>query len=106
MSNRHRRTFLMQIAAAGAIVTAVRARAENAGPKVEESDPQAIALGYRQETAKVDAKKFPKHDASQSCATCQLFQGKPTDAAGGCPLFAGKQVASTGWCSAWARKAG
>jgi hypothetical protein len=53
----------------------------------------------------VDAKKYPNHTASQNCASCQLFQGKAKDAAGGCPLFAGKQVVATGWCSAWAKKA-
>lgn len=67
--------------------------------------PQARALGYKQDTTKVDAKKYPNHAASQNCASCQLFLGKPKDATGGCPLFAGKQAAATAWCSAWAKKA-
>jgi hypothetical protein len=57
------------------------------------------------DTTKVDAKKYPNHAGTQRCASCQLFQGKDKDAAGGCPLFAGKQVMATGWCSAWAKKA-
>lgn len=76
------------------------------GVKVEEADPQAAALGYRADTAKVDEKKYPKHDAAQKCATCQLFQGKAGDTTGGCPIFAGKQVSATGWCSAWTKKVG
>ena len=67
--------------------------------------PQAVALGYKADTTKVDAKKFPKHAATQNCANCALFQGKAGDKAGGCPLFAGKTVTATGWCSAWAKKA-
>jgi hypothetical protein len=56
-------------------------------------------------TAPIDAKKYPKHAATQLCSNCALYQGKATDAVGGCPLFAGKQVAGKGWCSAWAKKA-
>ena len=73
---------------------------------VDEKDPQAVGLGYAADSTKVDAKKYPKHAATQLCSNCALYQGKATDAAGGCPLFAGKQVAGKGWCSAWAKKAG
>jgi len=66
----------------------------------------AVGLGYREDTHKVDDKKFPKHAEAQTCASCQLFQGGPKDAAGPCSLFAGKQVAGGGWCSAWTKKAG
>ena len=88
--------------ASGAAATGHHAFAQ--GPALAESDPQAVALGYKADTTKVDAKKFPKHEASQKCTNCQLYQGKPTDAMGGCPLFAGKQVAGPGWCSAWVKK--
>ena len=106
MHNSNRRTFMLKVVATGSMLAAVRAHGQAAGPKLAESDPQAIALGYKEDTTKVDGKKFPKHEVSQTCVTCQLFQGKPTDPAGGCPLFAGKQVAAHGWCSAWAKKAG
>lgn len=97
-----RRTFVVQLAGAGALIAAPIAYAQ--GAKVEETDAQAAALGYRADTAKVDEKKYPKHAAAQKCANCQLFQGKAGDAAGGCPIFAGKQVSAAGWCSAWAKK--
>lgn len=97
-----RRTFVVQLAGAGALIAAPIVCAQ--GAKVEETDPQAAALGYKADTAKVDEKKYPKHAATQKCATCQLFQGKAGDAAGGCPIFAGKQVSAAGWCSAWAKK--
>ena len=71
---------------------------------VNEKEPQAAALGYVADATKTDKAKFKQYAAGQSCANCALYQGKPTDAAGGCPLFAGKQVAGKGWCSAWAKK--
>jgi len=75
------------------------------GAPLAETDPQAVALGYKADTTKVDAKKFPKHAATQNCANCALFQAKAGDKTGGCPLFAGKSVTANGWCSAWAKKA-
>ena len=103
MSNTNRRIFLMQLAAGSTALAAAQVQAQAA--KVDEKDPQAIALGYVQDTTKADAKKFPKHTKDQKCNNCALFQGKPADAAGGCPLFGVKQVAAAGWCSAWAKKA-
>ncbi len=102
MSNSNRRVFLMQVAATGSLLAAARAQAQAA--KVDEKDPQAVALGYVADTAKADSKKFPKHSKDQKCNNCGLFQGSATDAAGGCPLFGTKQVAAPGWCSAWVKK--
>ena len=104
MSITTRRTFIIHAVVGGSALGATLAMAQ-AGPKLEETDPQATALGYKQDATKVDATKYPKHAATDNCAGCQLFLGKPKDAAGGCPLFAGKQVAAAGWCSAWAKKA-
>ena len=103
MSSSNRRVFLMQVAACGSVLAAAGTQAQAA--KVDEKDPQAVALGYVADTTKADTKKFPKHVADQKCNTCALYQGKATDAAGGCPLFGTKQVAGIGWCSAWAKKA-
>lgn len=103
--NSNRRIFVIQsVVGAGALVTAHLARAQ-APAMVQESDAQAIALGYKADATKADKAKYPKYAAGQQCANCALYQGKATDAAGPCPLFAGKQVASKGWCSAWAKKA-
>jgi hypothetical protein len=92
---------VMTVAASGAAITL----GAHAQAMVDEKNPQAVALGYAADTTKVDAKKYPKHTASQLCNNCALYQGKASDAAGGCPLFAGKQVAGKGWCNAWAKKA-
>jgi hypothetical protein len=101
MSISTRRVFLMQVAACGTALAAANAQAQ---AKVDEKDPQAVALGYVADTTKADAKKFPKHTKDQKCSNCALYQGKAADAYGGCPLFGTKQVAGPGWCSAWAKK--
>jgi High potential iron-sulfur protein len=98
-----RREFFINISLIGTAIAGGQVFAQAAN--LSESDPQAAALGYKADTTKVDSAKFPKHTAAQACKNCQLYQGKPTDAAGGCPLFAGKQVAGNGWCSAYNKKA-
>jgi hypothetical protein len=95
-----RRTFLMKLAAGGTLFSSVA----HGQAKVDEKDPQAVALGYLADATKVDAKKHTKYAAGQVCNNCALYQAKASDAWGGCPLFAGKQVAGKGWCSAWAKK--
>ena len=99
-----RRFFMLAVAAGGTALAASRVSAQGAA-KLEESDPQATALGYKADASKVDAAKYPQHQATQMCSGCNFFQGKPTDAMAPCTLFAGKQVSGKGWCSAWAKKA-
>ena len=102
MSSSSRRTFMIQAAACGSALAAGSAMAQ--AVRIDEKDPQAVALSYVHDTAKADNKKFPKHTKDQKCSNCALYQGKATDAWGGCPLFGAKQVAGPGWCSAWAKK--
>lgn len=102
----NRRTFVIHsLAGAGLLASTRLVQAQAAAPLVQETDPQAVALGYKNDATKADKAKYPKYAAGQHCANCALYQGKATDAAGGCPLFAGKQVAAKAWCSAWAKKA-
>ncbi len=103
MNTLNRRTFIIAAAAGCASFAASHASAQ-AG-KVAETDAQAAALGYKEDTTKVDQKKFPNHTPAQMCNGCQLYQGKPTDAVAPCTIFAGKTVAGKGWCSAWVKKA-
>ena len=97
-----RRNFIIGLANAGAVIGgAVRAQAT----KVDEKEPQAVALGYVDDAAKAAVRKQPKYAPGQACASCALYQGKPADATGPCALFGGRLVASKGWCTAWAKKA-
>jgi hypothetical protein len=91
------------VAAGSAIAPAAFAQTP---ARLDEKDPVAVAQGYVHDATKVDRAKWPKYQAGQNCANCQLFQGKATDAWGGCPLFGAKQVAGKGWCNAWVKKAG
>lgn len=102
MGHTTRRSFVLRGVAAASVLAAMH---EPALADVDESDPQAVALGYRDKSSKVDPAKYPSHDASQLCSNCSHYQGKAGDRYGGCPLFGGKQVAAQGWCSGWAKKA-
>ena len=105
MNGSNRRVFMLQVAAGStALMAASAAQAQAA--MVNEKDAQAAALGYAADSTKVDAKKYPKHAATQLCSNCQLYAAKATDAAGPCALFPGKLVAGKGWCSAYVKKAG
>ena len=105
MKNTNRRIFIMQVAAGSSVLAASAAIAQATAPMVNEKDPQALALAYVANTTKVDAAKYPKHTSAQMCSNCQLYSGKPNEAAGPCPLFAGKLVAANGWCNAYIKKA-
>jgi hypothetical protein len=74
-------------------------------PHVDEADPQAQALGYKNDASKVDKKKFANFKDGETCANCQHFSGKAGEQWGPCAIFPGKQVNAKGWCSAWQKKA-
>ena len=93
-----RRVFMLQIASAGTALTAAAGPALAAGEKLTETDGYARSMAFRYDTNQVDKKRYPRHDAKQSCATCQLYDGKPGDEWGPCSFFGGRLVKSTGWC--------
>lgn len=75
---------------------------------VKESDPQAQTLGYHENAAKVDTKKWTKRAGAagqkQYCYNCMFYQAKgdaKTSKAAPCTIFAGKGVAAKGWCNSW-----
>ncbi|MEC5404085.1 high-potential iron-sulfur protein [Paraburkholderia sp. MPAMCS5] len=96
-----RRHFLLLSVSAGSSLVLARVAFADSGAKLSEGDPQALALGYKEDASKVDTAKFSQYAAGQTCGTCSLFQGKATDAYGGCTLFGDKQVATRGWCSSY-----
>jgi len=102
MSTPSRRHFVIAAIAASGAAGSPSLFAQ-AAKQVDESDEQAVALGYRHDTSKVDAKKYPKHTAAQRCNNCSFWQGKPEDAWAGCAMFGRKQIAQAGWCQAWAK---
>ncbi len=100
-----RRHFIIQLVPATlALGVATQALAQ-AAAKVDENDPTAKAIGYKNDATKVDAAKYPSYAKGKVCSSCQLYQGKPGEAWGVCPIVGGKQVNANGWCSAWVKKA-
>jgi High potential iron-sulfur protein len=103
-----RRHFLMSSGVAllvpmGLAMVANRVQAAEL-PHLEETDPTAAALGYKHDSSKVDAAKYPAHKPAQICGGCSLVQGTDAEAWRPCGIFPGKAVANKGWCAAFAAK--
>jgi hypothetical protein len=90
--------FLLRAVAGSGLLATGALRAQT---RVEEADENAAALGYKHDTSKVDAKKYPAHKADQKCSNCQFWQGAAADAWGGCSMFGRKHIAAGGWCMAY-----
>ncbi|MFL6698128.1 MAG: high-potential iron-sulfur protein [Vitreoscilla sp.] len=105
MNDSTRRNFIVRSLAGGGTLAGIGlASVARAATHVEEADETALALGYRHDTATVDAKKYPGHAPQQHCSDCAFWQGTPTDAWAGCAMFGRKQVAAGAWCSAFSKK--
>ncbi len=65
------------------------------------TDPAALAVGYVEDAAKLDAKRNPKFEPGSKCENCLLLQGSAGADYRPCDLFPGKLVAVKGWCSGW-----
>ncbi len=101
-----RREVIIRLVAGGAAAAGAGLAHAQAGAHVEESDETAVTLGDKHDTTKVDAAKYPKHAATQHCANCSFWQGKPDEAWAGCAMFGRKHVANAGWCQVWAKPPG
>jgi hypothetical protein len=101
-----RRNFLIKLAvsAPAALGCGLFAQTPPPAVKLEESDPVATALGYKEDGAKVDAQKYPQYKPDQKCSVCALYTGKPGEATGPCTAFQNKIVNANGWCAAFAKK--
>lgn len=121
MSDLSRRNFckksLTILAAAPAIVAlSNNASAQAAAPTkaLDPANPTAVALGYHEDTSKVDAAKWPKKGqadgANQKCSNCMLYTkgGLKADGKAGdwgvCGIFPQGLVSANGWCNSWAAK--
>jgi len=99
-----RRSFLaLAGASACAVLLSPCVRAADLA-KLTEDDATAVALGYREDAAKVDSAKFPAHKNGQTCANCSFFAGTDKTPTAACQLFPGKSIAAKGWCSAYNAK--
>ncbi len=97
-----RRNFIISLslgAAASAMATKPGAAAGT--EKLSVKDPAAAALGYVEDAAQVDSKKYPAFVKGSTCENCLQLQGKVGEAYRPCSVFPGKLVAVVGWCSSW-----
>jgi hypothetical protein len=95
--------MILSASVASTAALPIGARAD--APTLAENDPTAQALGYKMDASKVDKAKFPRYQTGQTCANCQLYQGKPGSAEGPCPTYGGKLVNAKGWCNSYVKKA-
>jgi hypothetical protein len=96
-----RRTVVKTLAF-GAVATSAARRSGAAEPeKLSVKDPAAVALGYVENAAQVDSKKYPTYVKGSTCENCLQLQGKSGDAFRPCTLFKDKVVSANGWCSGW-----
>jgi hypothetical protein len=97
-----RRSLLknLSLAAGAAALTPGGAGAADA-PRLDVKDPAAIALGYVENTAQVDLKKYPDYAPGSNCENCLQLQGTAGNNYRPCTLFPGKLVSVSGWCKSW-----
>ena len=99
-----RRKFLFGMATGASALLSTRAFAETGPGKLTEDDPTAKALGYKEDTTKVDKTKYPMHKPEQRCDGCALYTGKDGADSGPCSAVGNKTVTAAGWCMAFAAK--
>lgn len=95
---------LMLLGAAGALEPITPTQAAADLPHVTPEDPTAKALGYIEDSSKVDAKANPTFQSGQTCHTCLQLQGADGATWRPCNLFPGKTVNANGWCRVWVKK--
>lgn len=120
-----RRNFLKSLALVGAVIPflgnplrALAAEAKKgeakkdealpAGQKaVSESDPVAMAIGYKANIKDVDYKKYPKRKEAAAkndfCDNCALYTAS-NGGWGKCQMLTSGLVAAKGWCGSYSRK--
>jgi hypothetical protein len=69
--------------------------------RLDVKDPAAVAVGYVESAAQVDAKKYPNYVQGQNCENCLQLQGSAGNNYRPCSLFPDKLVSVSGWCKAW-----
>jgi hypothetical protein len=99
-----RRAFIVSLAGlASNLLIPTHVRADES--TISESDPTAVALGYKANAMQVDKAKYSTYMAGQTCANCQFYQGPASAANAPCPLLGGKPVSGMGWCKGYVKRA-
>ena len=88
-------------AAGAAVVVASRRSWGTELSRLDVKEPAAVALGYIEDAAQVDSKKYPHYVSRSNCENCLQLQGSPGSDYRPCSLFPGKLVSVGGWCTSW-----
>lgn len=101
-----RRDFLRKLTIAATVPTALCGHAHGAAApgKLKETEPLGKALGYKEDTRQVDAKKYPTHKPDQRCDGCKVYTGKAGAPTGPCTTAGNRLVTAAGWCTAYVKK--
>ena len=98
MNPSNRRVFMMRVVAGSAVLASAASSHAQAPEKLLETDSYAKSMGFKYDTTKVDKARWTRHDASQQCNKCQLWDGKPGAEYAACSFFGDRHTPSTGWC--------
>src|SRR5437879_3012363 len=96
-----RRALVTAVPLSIAAITLGRRSCAAETQRLDVKDPAAAALGYVENAAQVDIKKYPAYVQGSSCENCLQLQGKAGSDYRPCAIFPGKLVAVGGWCSSW-----
>jgi hypothetical protein len=95
----NRRVFMMRVVAGSAVLAGVQSVHAQAPEKLSETDPYAKSMGFKLDTTKVDKARYPRHDVSQSCGKCQLWDVKAAaNDFAACSFFGDRHTPKSGWC--------
>jgi len=72
--------------------------------ELSETDPNALALGYKADANSVEVEAYPSFDSIQSCDNCWFYESTNADNIGPCKMFPGHTVSAIGWCSLYTPK--
>jgi hypothetical protein len=98
------RKFAVSLSAPLAFTPQIFAQ-DPAKPEIlKEDDPTAVALGYKEDTTKVDKAKYPNHKDDQICSGCLLAPVSIEGDRIACAAFQNKLVTKKGWCKAYFKK--
>jgi hypothetical protein len=98
-----RRVLLKNLSWAAGLSAALSRHPSSAAEqtRLDVMDPAAIALGYVENAAQVDIKKYAQFVKGSNCENCLLLQGAVGSNYRPCSLFPGKLVSVGGWCKGW-----
>src|SRR6202051_2139053 len=97
-----RRALIKTLTVSAAAAASAARQSLGAEPaKLDVNDRAAVGLGYVENAAQVDPKKYPAYVKGSTCENCLQLQGNAGNNYRPCGLFPGKLVSVSGWCKAW-----